>query len=158
MAAGTIWDVLTKLNTAKNYADIQPVIADLMEKVSGMHRDNQLLSEKVGHLEAEIAKSKDFSAQAERYRTNTEDTGVVTRVLKAPADANEQSHRFCPNCFQNSKVRYLQPTKQTELIQHLRGWFRVHNCHECGANLTFHRTANYDPSPQRPDRDHSPYY
>jgi regulator of replication initiation timing len=150
----SVFEILGRLSTAKSYADIQPVIADLMEKVGAMSRDNQLLSEENTKLKKDVARFQDFRATAKKYRTNNEDTGVVTRVLKEPTDEQEKAHRFCANCFQNSKIRYLQPLKDTELMTERHGWFRVHNCRECGDTLTFGFVQAYN-TPQvrhsRPD-------
>lgn len=141
---------LSSLASAKAYADVQPIIADLMDKANAMNRDNQALSEKVAKLEKEVARFKDFSTTAKKYQPNTEDTGVVTYVLKAPANDQEKAHRFCANCFHNAKVRYLQPLKDTELLHERHGWFRVHLCQECSGKLTFQFVQPYNqPQVQR---------
>lgn len=128
---------LGKLATAKPYAENAALVTDLMEKVSTMYGEYEAMAEGQAALKAELASLKDFAREKERYASNNEDSGVVTYLLKEPSDDGERQHRFCPNCFLNRKISYLQPTTKTEYDSRRDGRYRIHHCHSCGQHLAY---------------------
>lgn len=104
---------LGKLATAKPYAENAALVTDLMEKVASMYGEYEAMAESQTALKAELASFKNFETQKPNYVRTTEDSGVITYKLKTPEEDGEEAMRFCPNCFLNCEVSYLQPNGET---------------------------------------------
>ncbi|MBS0384246.1 MAG: hypothetical protein JSS00_02725 [Proteobacteria bacterium] len=133
----SVFELLGRLSSAKAYAESSGIVSDLMEKVTSLHGDYVAMAESHAALKAELAELKDFAREKVRYVSNNEDSGVVTYRLKAPAEANEQTHRFCPNCFLKRQISYMQPTTRTVHDSRRAGWYRIHRCHSCNTDLAY---------------------
>jgi len=128
---------LGKLATAKPYAENAALVADLMEKVTSMYGEYEAVAESQAALKAELAGFKSFEAQKPNYVRTTEDSGVVTYKLKTPEEVGEEAIRFCPNCFLNCKVSYLQPNGETVRAPGRNGRWRVHDCKSCNSTYPY---------------------
>ncbi|MBX3430738.1 MAG: hypothetical protein KF779_14235 [Hyphomonadaceae bacterium] len=133
----SLMEGLGKLATAKPYAENAALVTDLMEKVSSMYGEYEAVTESQAALKAELASFKNFEAQKPDYVRTTEDSGVVTYKLKAPEEPSEEAIRFCPNCFLNCKVSYLQPNGETVRAAGRNGRWRVHDCKSCNSTYPY---------------------
>lgn len=138
-----IFGVIEELSKARDTAEILPRLAQLLPLVHSLAEDKD-------KAEKELSRLKSFRAQAKKYVTNTEDTGVVTHVHKDPSNPAEKDHRFCDHCHSNQLIRRLQPTgdKHRQQVRGQFGYAMVYNCKECDSKYSF----NFEPDRPVPTR------
>jgi len=102
---------------AKELADNNKFVTAVTETMSklmlaqtsalGALEKQQAQAVKIGHLEAEITKLKAWNAQLQRYELAEFATGVFAYRLKESMSNGEPAHWICSQCFQDSKIGFL---------------------------------------------------
>lgn len=129
-------DIAKGLNGTINEARIAEVKLDLIgrimdakEALLAAQEEKLATRDRISALEAEIAKLKDWSAEAERYElANTGQGGLAYRE-KGTVPSGQDGDWLCPNCFQNGKKSHLLPETLTAGRTHYL------RCHPCGMEI-----------------------
>ena len=96
---------------AKQTADAQVQLAELKLSIDAVQRD----------LQATAA----IDERKQNYAPVKTDAGALVYRLKPDADTGEPEHDVCPRCFEENRIRVLQP----------RGLFR--ECHTCESRYQY---------------------
>ena len=138
-ALGTL---LKAANGLANYNEIVAKVSDVNSKLMGANavalaaqEKQSSLATKVQELEGEVAKLKDWSAEAERYEVEEVATGVFAYLGKGQAVKLQSAQKLCANCFNQGTKSLLQQQhvevgRQLSLV-----------CHRCKANVVFRHYA-----------------
>lgn len=127
-------DILQGLNAASTQAAVNEVklvlgekLLEAREALSAAHDAHSAALERVGRLEEDLAKLKNWEREKERYQLQSIGNGALIYSLKPGMEGVEPPHRICAACYQRGQKSILQ----LELWQPLRAEVLV--CHECGA-------------------------
>jgi hypothetical protein len=71
--------------------------------------ESTALIARIGELEKEVTRLKDWEADKKRYQLTNIGGGVVALALKESMGGCEPPHYLCADCAANGKKAYLQP-------------------------------------------------
>ena len=126
--------------------ELQAVIMAAQGDALAAQSDQFALLERIRKLEAELAETKAWDAERERYQLQEFPAGALAYVLKADAANGEPSHRICPKCYNEGHKSLLQ-------VKTKRGGGERVECHRCNSDLLL------TPFPEvRIERHTSAYY
>jgi hypothetical protein len=130
-------DIVQGLNGMQTAAAINDVkltlqghILDAQQSLFAAQEAQSLATNRIGQLEAEISRLKDWSSERERYELVEIRAGAYAFMQKAGMRTTEPAHWLCANCFGNGKKSILQ------VQQSLAGRDRTHACPACKATIT----------------------
>jgi hypothetical protein len=93
-----------------------------------VHEEGAALVARIGELEKEVARLKDWEADKKRYQLANIGRGVVALALKESMSNGEPTHYLCADCAANGKKAYLQP--------HVSGpYYDKFKCGGCGFEI-----------------------
>lgn len=139
-AIKTAFDIAKGLKDIDDVARRNAAVIELQEKILTAQQTQSALVEKVGDLEKEVTRLKDWEADKQRYELTDIGSGVVALSVKAAMRNGEAFHRICADCAANGKKFYLQP--------HLTGpYYDQYKCAGCGFEIGIHKGT----PPYRPD-------
>lgn len=113
----------TAVNQAK--LDLQRLLLEAQQSLFASQEAQTAAAKRVGELEAEIARMKDWSADMQRYELKKFYPGTLVYVLKTNMAAGEPIHSLCKHCYDRGIKSVLQATSKSELR------FRIFSCHAC---------------------------
>ena len=93
------------------------------------HDERATLIERVGTLEAELARLKAWGAEKENYELKEIYRGAFAYALKPNTGRPEPAHWLCPTCFDNRKKSHLQFSVRASIGN-------VYRCTGCNAAVT----------------------
>ncbi len=99
---------------AKGLKDISDATArnavaiELQEGILTAQAQQAALVERVGELEAEVARFETWEAEKQRYKLQRFEPGVFLWCLKEDAQPPEPGHSLCPNCYEQRCKSILQ--------------------------------------------------
>ena len=123
------------MDTLKNFkgmsdANIRNTVAvELQEKILTAYQNQLSLNEEISALNAEVTRSKDWSAEKARYELKDVGQGSLAYGPKQGMDDGEPPHSLCANCYTKGKKTILQQRK------HVIGRAVTLDCHECRSSL-----------------------
>ena len=106
-------------------------IIDLREKIFAARTALLAALQEINSLKRKATGFEDWKRDSERYQAQQFEPGTIVYVLKDELRTGQPTRYFCPNCYANKKVRFLQPTPKTSMRR------RVRVCLECTAELAF---------------------
>jgi hypothetical protein len=108
--------------------------------------ESAALIARMGELEQEVARLKDWEAEKKRYKLTQLAPGVVALAIQEDLRAGEPPHFICADCASGGKKSYLQA--------HVSGpYFDQYKCGGCG----FEIGINKGTPPSRSDEP-EPYF
>ena len=116
-------------------AELQSKILDAQSAAFAANEERSTLINRVGELEKEVADTKAWVAEKEKYTltdllpNSSRMTTIYAYVEKDKASTPETTHKLCANCFDSGKKSILQGESRTP------GMHRVLVCHHCGSDL-----------------------
>ena len=129
-AIKTAFDLAKGLKDINDTAIRNTAIIELQEKILAAREQQSALLDRIGALEAEVARFKAWDAEKERYELKTIGHGAVAYMLKPEARSAEPAHWLCPNCYGHGKKAFYQPTGAH--IQRAS----VYRCQGCQGNIS----------------------
>lgn len=127
-ALKTAFDLARGLKDMSDAATRNSAVIELQEKILAAQQAQAVLVERVGELEKEVDRLKDWEADKQRYELRELAPGVVAFAIKDGMRNGEPFHRICANCCASGKKSYLQ--------QFARGdYYDEYRCHSCGQML-----------------------
>jgi hypothetical protein len=120
-----------KTSVAVNQAkiDLQSLILEAQQALFAAQESEATSAKRVGELEQEIVRLKDWSAEKERYRLVDIWRGTVAYMPKPGMENGEPAHWLCSNCFNQSRKSFLA-------LQGQVGPNAVWKCNDCNGSLT----------------------
>lgn len=106
--------IKTAFDLAKGLKDIDDAtrrnaaIIDLQEKILTAQREQAEMAQRIGELEAEVARFQVWDAEKSRYGLKDFGGNTFAYELKQADAAGEPIHRACPSCFERQKRAILQ--------------------------------------------------
>ncbi len=129
------------LDAAKGLKDINDAavrntaVVELQEKILTAQEQQMALVERVGELEEEVARSKTWDTEKQRYRLVQFAPGVVAYVLKKSEAHGEPGHALCANCYQRGVKSILQSNRNPYIVDH------AFECSSCNAAIKTPRNS-----------------
>jgi hypothetical protein len=126
----------TAFDLAKGLKDINDAtirngaIIELQEKILAAREQQSALLDRVGALEAEVARFETWDTEKQRYELKDIGDGAVAYMLKANARGAEPPHWLCPTCYSDGKKAFYQPTGAFVLRR------SVYECQECQGKIS----------------------
>lgn len=120
----------SELDSLKNLTGVALAngIVDLKSKLL----DARIASvDRISELEAKIAEYESWEKEAQRYQPMQFEPGVTVYIEKGAQLPVLEVQHYCPGCFANRKVRFLQGTDSTE------GRRKKRVCLECNTALAY---------------------
>jgi hypothetical protein len=118
-------------------------IIDAQTAIFAVNDERTQLIGRIGALEAEIARMKNWDTDKQRYEPKTLMGGAaVVYALKPDASGSEKPHWICPTCYENARKSYLQRIADTG-----RPRDRIWRCPVCKTEAH----ARWDVTPESPD-------
>jgi len=117
--------------------ELNTVILSAQQSALAAQEGEFALLQRVRGLEEEIAKMKDWDAEAKEYERCYPAPGIVAFRLKSEAQAPEPSHHLCANCFAQRRTSYLTRTGKTIPVDGARTY--INRCSACGQEFPFGR-------------------
>lgn len=109
--------------------ELQTVIMSAQSDALAAQSDQFSLLERIRNLEAEVAQTKAWEAEKQRYELKEFPTGAFAYALKPDAAQGEPPHRICAKCYQDGHKSILQVLRRDyggELVE----------CQRCDTRLT----------------------
>jgi hypothetical protein len=104
-------------------------VYELWEQILAAQQRYTAAIEKINELEAEIARSKAWEVEKNRYHMKDYGGGTIAYQLKQGMEGNEPAHRICPSCYQHGHKGILQTTGVNAYRQ------ETVKCAECGKDF-----------------------
>jgi hypothetical protein len=108
-------DLLKAAHTLSNYNELVAAVAEVNAKLmtaSTVALESQekqaTLAQRVGELEKEIVKLKNWKRKAKRYQRTEIAPSVFAYDLKPGMEHGETAHHLCANCFEKGEESTLQ--------------------------------------------------
>jgi hypothetical protein len=118
--------------------ELQSIIMDAYDKgITAREAQSEQLN-RIGTLEAEVARLKNWDAEKDNYELKKCGEGSVAFMLKPNMRGSEPPHWLCPNCFSNRKKSFLNSTGASQQ----RGW--VYKCSVCSAQPSCYHIPAWD--------------
>lgn len=105
--------------------ELQSMILDAQSSAFSAQQERAALIERIGALEAEVARLKAWDAEKQRYVLKDLTHGAFARVLKESERGSEPVHAICPTCYDNGKKSVLQHNREPQIMK--QAW----KCHQC---------------------------
>ncbi|WGR94801.1 hypothetical protein MTX26_01795 [Bradyrhizobium sp. ISRA443] len=121
---------------AKQARELNAMMLDVLDKSIAARQSYIEQTDELQALKAELAASKNWDRERERYELKSVGSGAMVYMLKPEARASEPPYWLCPNCFAQGKKSFPQSTHQMHLRQ------LIYNCVECKGTFS----ANKDPN------------
>jgi hypothetical protein len=119
--------------------DLQGVIMDPQASAIQAREAHSAQIDEIRALEAEIARLKAWDAEKERYELKAVSfRGAMAYMLKPAARGSEPPHWLCPNCYQNGKKGFFQPTGA------MLGRDAIYMCASCKGSIAASHKPNWD--------------
>jgi Zn finger protein HypA/HybF involved in hydrogenase expression len=128
------------LDIARSFKDMndaaarQGIAMELREQILTAQETQATLIEKIGALEAEIARFDQWDIEKQRYELKTISQGTVAYVLKANGQNTEPPYWLCANCYQNRIKAFMQYHSATEPRKH------TYACPACKTQIKVHHS------------------
>jgi hypothetical protein len=90
--------------------ELQTAITDALEKSIAARESYAAQLDRVHTLEAEVASLKAWNAEKQNYELKKIGDGAVAYMLKPEARGTKPPHWLCPNCFEQGKKQFLNPS------------------------------------------------
>jgi hypothetical protein len=103
-------------------------IIDLQEQILSAQAQQSQLIDRLRALEKEIAETKTWETEKQRYQLEELPPGSFVLALKPEFSGGEPRHYICQTCYQRSKKSILHADEHYNGIHHL-------SCCECGTKL-----------------------
>jgi hypothetical protein len=124
----TMYDMAKALKDINDATIRNGAVIELQEKILAAREAQTALLERVGELEKEVARLKDWEADKSRYQLAELRRGMVALLIKETMRNGEPVHYICADCASNGKKFYLQ--------QYIAGpYYDEFQCNGCGAKL-----------------------
>ncbi|HEX9789848.1 MAG TPA: hypothetical protein VGA60_04220 [Kiloniellales bacterium] len=126
------------LDTAKGLKGINDAairnaaVIELQEKILTAQEQQMALVERVGELEKEVARSKTWGTEKQRYSLTQCAPGAFAYVVKRSEARGEPGHALCAACYERGIKSILQTNGSMMLIKH--AWV----CPSCRAEVKTH--------------------
>jgi hypothetical protein len=131
-AIKTAFDIAKGLKDIDDTARRNAAVIELQEKILTAQQTQAALIERVGELEKEVTRLKDWEADKARYQLAEIAPGLVALSIKEAMRNGEPFHRICADCAANGKKFYLQ--------RHLSGpSLDRYKCRGCGEEIDVHK-------------------
>jgi hypothetical protein len=108
-------DLIQANHTFRNFNELVTAVYEVNAKllaVQSVALESQekqaTFTQRIGELEKEIVKLKDWNREAERYQLTEVARGVFTYLLKPGMEQSEPAHMLCTNCFTQKEKSVLQ--------------------------------------------------
>ena len=125
-AVKTAFDMVKALQNIHDIAARDRAVIELQKEILTAQEAQWALVKRVGDLETEVTRLKNWDADKARYQLSEIAPGIVALAIKDAMRNGEPFHRICANCAANGKKSYLQ--------QHVHGVrldeFRCNECKE----------------------------
>lgn len=147
-AAKQIVQGLNAANTAINVNDVkielQGLILEAQQALFAAQQAEASTAQKIGALEQEIVRLKDWSAEKASYQMTAICRGAFAYTRKPGMEAGEPPHWLCTTCFENGKKAVLQFQGQQREPNGGRGSYSDWRCNGCKATVTVQYTRKPD--------------
>ena len=126
------------LDAAKGLKDINDAtvrnraVIELQETILAAQAQQMALVERVGVLEEEVARSKTWDTEKQRYSLTQCAPGAFAYVVKQAEARGEPGHALCTACYENGVRSILQTNGILMLAEH--AWV----CPSCRAEVRTH--------------------
>jgi hypothetical protein len=110
--------------------ELQSKIMDAQSSVFLVNEERTTLIKRVSDLEEQIAGFETWETEKQRYEFKQVcPMGGFAYVLKTGVENSETTHCLCADCYERSKKRFLQGTKE------MLSGYRIFHCNECRSNV-----------------------
>ena len=110
--------------------ELQKAILAAQDSALTAKTDQASLIDRIRDLEEEVARSKTWDAEKERYELiQVGDRSTLAYTLKEGVESSEHPHQLCTNCFTDGKKSILQEEV------HSVGRAHVLVCHRCRSEI-----------------------
>lgn len=134
-SVGVLYDLIKANRSLRNFNELVAAVAEVNIELVAAHtallacqKEQLTLSKRVGELEQEAVKLKNWDRERERYQLTEITTGVFAYGLKPGMETSEPSHHLCANCFAKYEKAILQ-------IDHTLGGESLIRCLRCDTTL-----------------------
>lgn len=135
-ASETVKSMINLRDTAVFQAkaiELQGQISTALADAISAYEAQTAALQRVHTLEAEIASFETWDTEKGRYELKSVTfRGAMVFMLKPDARGSEPPHWLCPNCYQNRKKGFFQPTGA------MLGRDAVYGCSSCKATFAAH--------------------
>lgn len=108
--------------------ELQDVILAAQSNAFSALGEQQVLLEKIGELEKEIANMKAWETEKQKYELRRVGHGAFAYVIKDSMKGTEPAHWICATCYENGKKSVLQSAAEKG-----KGFFTT--CHACKSHI-----------------------
>lgn len=117
-AVKTAFDLAKALKDMDTAAARNAAVIELQEKIFTAREAQTALLERVGELEKEVARLKDWEAEKQRYALMALAPGFFAYVLKPEEQRGMPPHAICANCYERSAKSILQSNGEIQWVKH----------------------------------------
>lgn len=139
-------DILKGLHAANTQSlineikiSLQTHILDAQQALTAAQEAQTALTERVRHLEKQLAEFDKWETEKQRYILTKLPPGAFAYALKPEAAAGEPAHYLCANCYAQNKKSILQSSGTI-------GGREQFECHSCQSKIS---VGEYQPPPSR---------
>ncbi len=128
----SMFDAAKGLKDINDAAVRNAAVIELQGKILTAQEQQMALVERVGELEKEMARSKTWEGEKQRYSLTECARGAFAYVLKRAEARGEPGHALCAACYERGVKSILQTNGKTGIYYH--AWI----CTSCGAEVKTH--------------------
>ena len=130
------------VNAAK--IELQGLILDAQQGLFAAQQQEVAFAARIGELEQEIMRLKDWSAEQGQYELKQIDVGAFAYMEKDGVNSGKPAHWLCPECFENGHKSILQ--QHGVEISSRGGKNNVFKCNRCSTAVSLFNRRR----PERP--------
>lgn len=98
--------------------ELQSMILDAQSSAFSAQQERASLIERIGALEAEVARLKAWDTEKQRYELQKWGNGAFARVLKEGEANGEPIHALCAKCYDSGIKSILQANGHIKIYDH----------------------------------------
>ena len=114
----SMFDAAKGLKDINDTAIRNAAVIELQEKILAAREQQSALAERVRELEEEVARSKAWDTEKQRYSLVQFAPGAVAYVLKKSEARSEPGHALCANCYERGVKSILQSNGDPYIDDH----------------------------------------
>ena len=122
-------DAAKGLKNINDAAVRNAAVIELQGKILAAQEQQMALVERVGELEEEVARSKTWDTEKQRYHLAQLAPGTAAYLVKEDARGTEPPHCICTNCYEDGKKSVLHLMKDGTGTVHI-------SCPRCKSKMT----------------------
>ncbi len=128
----SMFDAAKGLKDINDAAIRNTAVIELQEKILAAREQQSALAERVRELEEEVARSKTWDTEKQRYSLTQCAPGAFAFVVKRAEARGEPGHALCATCYERGVKSILQTNGELMIARH--AWV----CPSCRAEVRTH--------------------